>query len=654
MEKFVSIKPLSREWENRIQRNPLLNIDTFIVPSPFILDKELTKDYEYSFLWQEEGEIMGYILVYSHLEERKFHIYKVVTSPFGRGRGVGTFLIEHLVRKVPEGSLLYLYIWQKQPDTVEFFLKKGFAQGEPLVYRNLIYTHLSARKEEILVDSRREGSERLREQEEIGKTRHDARKTLRLLSNMVDMLTVDNGHKIIEDINRETLSLINTLNSFRNSMTLVHKVNVKDLITERIIPYIESSPSVVQLHFVLKIKKPLVLGSHVHIGRALINLTANALEAIEESGRKGVIRMVLDKKGDKVLFSLTDNGVGISPDRLERNREGIPAFVGKTTKGEDRGEGLGTVQVFSTFGPENITIVSKEGKGTTWTIGMDKFDREQDAGFIRMERQFNELLTLLDYVDLDETTPRETVIAYIWQLRKMEIFLFDVISQFSKFNNIRDIYRTFLAYRMGTIDRDQFVRASQDWKTDYDSLTDWIITLAEEVTRRRTYLNHKADVEDYRGSLFKSWGQAMNNVMIFTLNPESGRYLATDRKLAEHLDFAPYLGGEKERLLRGEFVGDINHLEQPLFLGVWQVKDEVDLMDKLRLIRRGAQSLIAIGINPNKRLAFYQTTYVRHWRDINTDLSSTLGDFASLSDEELEGYARETEDDLQGFVMMQD
>jgi hypothetical protein len=101
-------------------------------------------------------------------------------------------------------------------------------------------------------------------------------------------------------------------------------------------------------------------------------------------------------------------------------------------------------------------------------------------------------------------------------------------------------------------------------------------------------------------------------------------------------------------------VGDINHLDQPLFLGVWQVKDEKDLMDKLKLIRKGAASLVEIGINPNKKLAFYQTTYVLHSRDINTDLSSTLGEFSHISDEKLEDYARETEDDLQGFIMMQD
>ncbi|MDC7225111.1 MAG: GNAT family N-acetyltransferase [Spirochaetales bacterium] len=560
MEKYVSIKPFSKELETRISRNPLLNIDTFIIPSPYILDRELKKDYAHSYVWMEEGEIMGYILVYSQVESCIFHIYKVVTSPFGRGRGIGTFLIEHLARNIPDSSYLYLFIWQRQPDTVEFFEKKGFVQGEPLVYRNLVYTHLSARKEQVDIDSRKDNHQKDRPAEEIGRTRHDARKTLRLLSSMVDMLSVDNGHRIIEDINRETTSLMNTLNSYRNSMRTVYKVNIKDLITERIIPYVEASAVLCEFQLILKIKKPLVLGSHVSIGRALINLIANSLESIEEARRIGKITLTLDKQEGKVVMTLTDNGSGIEPERLVRGEEGLPLFVGKSTKGIHRGEGWGTIQIFTVFGPENIQIRSTPGEGSTWRIELDKFSQEQDRWFIQMERRYNEFNLLMDDLEFDETTERKTVITFIWQMRQREIFLFDVICQFSKYNNIRDIYRTFLSYRMEAIGREQLVEASREWRSDYPELTEWLIHMADEVKRRRVYLKKAVRAERFRGSLFKSWGQALNNVMIFTLNPATGRSLATDRKLAEHLDFAPYLGGDKEKLLRGEFVGDINHL----------------------------------------------------------------------------------------------
>jgi hypothetical protein len=47
----------------------------------------------------------------------------------------------------------------------------------------------------------------------------------------------------------------------------------------------------------------------------------------------------------------------------------------------------------------------------------------------------------------------------------------------------------------------------------------------------------------------------------------------------------------------------------------------------------------------------YQSTHVRHSRDIDSDASCTFGEFVSLSDEELEqGFVREAEDEMQGFL----
>ncbi len=94
---------------------------------------------------------------------------------------------------------------------------------------------------------------------------------------------------------------------------------------------------------------------------------------------------------------------------------------------------------------------------------------------------------------------------------------------------------------------------------------------------------------------FKSYGQALDHNIIFTLDPESGKSYAADRKLAEHLDFVPYLGKERNLLLRGEFKGDVNNDSQPVVLGLWSVESEEDLEAKLRLLRQGANILINMG-----------------------------------------------------------
>ncbi|TFH06328.1 MAG: GNAT family N-acetyltransferase, partial [Spirochaetales bacterium] len=90
--RMSAIQPLTPELERSIRRNPLLNIDTFVIPSPYVRESEIVKDYEHSLVWMEEGEILGFLLVYSDTAQSSFHIYKLVTSPFGRGRGIGTTL----------------------------------------------------------------------------------------------------------------------------------------------------------------------------------------------------------------------------------------------------------------------------------------------------------------------------------------------------------------------------------------------------------------------------------------------------------------------------------------------------------------------------------------------------------------------------------
>lgn len=650
----VSITPLTEELERRVQRNPLLNIDTFIIPSPYIQDDRLKKDREYSYVWMEEGEILGFMLVYSDRERNKMLIYKLVTSPFGRGRGIGTTLIEHLGRVVPQGCMIYLYVWEKQADTLEFFHKKGFRPGEPLVYRNLVYHYLSASKEDIRPRNREQlENTRGRLQEDIGKTRHDARKTLKLLSHMVDMLSAENGDRIIEDINRETTSMINTLNSFRDTMEITHTVNLKEMILDRILPYVEASSIPCELNLHLSKHTAIVQGFYVHIGRALINLVSNALDAIKEKGDPGKIWITLSGEDGNIVLTFRDNGVGIPGSMLELNEEGIPHFVGKTTK-TVHGEGIGTQQIFSTFGPGNIKVDSREGEYTCWKISFNQVIPGQDKRTRMLERQFHEFFDLQEKLKLTAETARNDAISYIWQLRKMEIFLFDLIFQFSKYNNIRMIYRGILSYIEGRSNREEMEKRVDDCQVENPQVYHWVKTTAIEIRRRKEQMVKVLDMDNFQGALFKSYGQSYNNVIIFTLDPETGNFLATDRKLAEHVDFATYLGKEKDQLLRGEFIGDMNNDEKPISFGVWSIKSREDLMTKLKLIRKGAQCLVQKGLHKQKRLAFYQTTYIRFSEDINTDASSTFGEFSRMSDKELEKFIRVADDEFSHLLAAMD
>ncbi len=653
VQKEYAIRQLTPDLQKRIRRNPLLNIDAFIIPSPYVKDTNITEDYSHSYVWIEEGEILGYILVYSDEQRKNFHIYKVVTSPFGRGRGIGRTFIEHLAEHIPTDAQVYLYLWEKQPDTLEFFKRKGFTMGEQIVYRNRIYYLLSATAKKILAsrDTGTPDSQVL--SEDIGKARHDARKTMRMISHMVESLSMENSGRIIEDINRETTTLINILNEFRDTMDQIHEVNLKDLIVERIIPYIEASSVPCTLVLSMDVQSSIVLGYYVNFGRALINIVSNSLDSIQETGRKGRLEISLEDVEDQVRLTIRDSGTGIPKPQLKVDAKGVPLFVGKSTKDRKDGEGLGTIQIFSAFGTDRIQIESEYGKGTAWSITFDKATG-MDKWYAQLERRFYEFSDLLEPTAITASTKRTEVISYIWQLRKMEIFLFDLILQFSHDHNIRTIYRTLLAYSMGRLEKGALKKEIGGYRCQQSRMRTWMYNITVELKARWDQLKKGVDLGEYRGPLFRSYGQALDNVIIFTMDPESGNFLATDRKLAEHLDFVPYLEKGRNELVRGELMGDINKEEQPITLGVWSVSSDEDLLDKLKLLRTCAYALVNKGVRQEKRLAFYQTTYSHHSRDIDPDKVTTFGKFMHTPDASLMKYTRSTDDYLRDYIQIVD
>ncbi|HAK47433.1 MAG TPA: histidine kinase [Spirochaeta sp.] len=510
-----------------------------------------------------------------------------------------------------------------------------------------------AQKEQLL---KKPGEDDLLIQEtaEIGKTRHDARKLIRLLSHMVDSLSAENCDKIVEDINRETTTLINMVNYFRDSRKIMHEVNLRDLILDRIVPFVQASPIKCCLQVKLNTKNATVLGYHENIGRAIINIVSNSIDAIEEKGIKGFLKISLAERNEEIILSIRDNGIGIDSNLLKKDDAGLPLFVGKTTKSRLAGEGLGTVQIYSAFGAENISIQSSP-TGTGWKIRFQQSHVQTDQRFVKMNRRFNEFKDLWEKFNLAQPLKRTENITYIWQLRKMEIFMFDLILMFSNYNNIRSIYRTILGYIENEGGNRKLKEFVYSLRSERDVLKEWLYEIVKDIKKRKNYLmDTVGDIDTYKGARLKSYGQAIENVIIFTMDPETGDFLASDRKLAEHLDFAQYLGKPRNELLRGEFTGDINNDKKPIALGVWNIESEEDLKSKLIMMRQAADKILEMGIHKDKCLAFYQTTYPNHSRDIDSDRSTTFGKFTAMNDDELMGFTRDADDNEFDFLMQVD
>ncbi|NMC74430.1 MAG: GNAT family N-acetyltransferase [Geobacteraceae bacterium] len=648
--RFPYIRPLTMEDENRIRQIPFLNIDSLLIPSPYIKDKTIDIDYDHSYVWDEEGELLGYFLIYSNAEKTRFHLYKQVTSPFGRGKGIGSSFMEKLARDVSPDACIYLYVWEKLSSSIDFFLSKGFSFQETIVYRKMKFYLMSARASAILEKIEQSAVKDVSVAEELGKVRHDAKKALKIILDLVSMLSVDNFNKVIEDINRETTALLNTLNMYEDRITASHEVHIKELITDRVIPFIEVADVPCEIRLIIGSRIPPVIGHYMNFSRALINLVSNSLDAIRESGRRGIIEISLAENADTVTLSITDNGVGIGEERLVKGPDLLPLFVGKTTKQGKTGEGIGTRQIFAAFGVGNIAVESNVGEFTRWTVSLRKSSQKDTVLLTEMKSRYVEFIKATEHIGISGSSTRTSIAAFIWQLRQMEIFSYELIYQFSRYNNVRDIFRTILLYRYGGRDFSFLKGELKKCRVDTEAFRSWLLGITRRIKRNESYLGESILFSEYKGILFKSYGQALGCTIIFTLDPETGRFFATDRKLAEHMDFVSYLGRNRDQLLRGEFVGDVRNMESPIYLGVWSVKNPADLRQKLALMRAGARQLLEMGLKKEKRLCFYATTYNLCREEVDTLSSITLGEMADMGDEEMERLIVPSEDGVQGMA----
>jgi len=323
--------------------------------------------------------------------------------------------------------------------------------------------------------------------------------------------------------------------------------------------------------------------------------------------------------------------------------------VGRSTKGPLRdtpsaapaGEGLGTRQVFAAFGASNIVVESEKGVFTRWTIRIPKRRRDESA-LRSLEERYRAFRELSEFPDLTVERNRSRVASFIWQTTSLETLCWDLIIPFGLYSNIREIYRGILAYWRWPGGPDGGFESLQielaGYRVEPGEVRDWLVDTARLVKRNVGDIARHVSYEEYAGHIFRSYGQSVGKSVIFTLDPASGRFLAADRKLAEHVDFAPYLGKRREELLRGELTGDVKSPTSPIRLGVWSIKGRDDAIAALKFIREGCTRLIRMGIAPEKRLAFYSTTYRAGPVELDTYRTTTLGGLAETSDERLDTY----------------
>lgn len=162
-------------------------------------------------------------------------------------------------------------------------------------------------------------------------------------------------------------------------MTLVFmKQNINDLLSNLVsLIEVELLEKKVQLKFSLEKDLPLIFCDERSLKQAFLNIIKNAMAAME--GMPGgllKIKSSLEKKSQKVVVKISDNGCGVSEELQQKIFE--PYFTTKAT-----GSGLGLTIVYKIIQEHQGEILfdSQEGFGSSFIIKFPLFKTEKPLLF---------------------------------------------------------------------------------------------------------------------------------------------------------------------------------------------------------------------------------------------------------------------------------
>jgi two-component system cell cycle sensor histidine kinase/response regulator CckA len=175
---------------------------------------------------------------------------------------------------------------------------------------------------------------------------------------------------------------------------------------------LQSSHPEVQVETNLETNLLNILGSPVHLSKSIMNLVSNAAESMSDGGTififtenryvdKPIRGYASVKEGDYVTLTVSDTGIGISTEDMEKIFE---PFYTKKKMGRS-GTGLGMAVVWGTIKDHKgyIDVQSTEGKGTTFTlyfpISRKEITKDESLASIKDYSGNGETLLLVDDVE---------------------------------------------------------------------------------------------------------------------------------------------------------------------------------------------------------------------------------------------------------------
>lgn len=200
---------------------------------------------------------------------------------------------------------------------------------------------------------------------------HEIRNPLTLVSSALQIIQVQHPevkefshwNQTMDDIDFMR-QLLEELSTFNNGNTLRYSVfSIEHLLKNVAISFaisLDEEESDIEFSSSIPDNLGKFTGDKVKLEEVLLNLLKNAKEAI--SG-KGSIRLSSGRKKDLLSIQIKDNGCGIPAERLESIFEPF-----KTYKQGGTGLGLSLSRRIIEAHGGSISVTSKEGKGTAFTV----------------------------------------------------------------------------------------------------------------------------------------------------------------------------------------------------------------------------------------------------------------------------------------------
>jgi signal transduction histidine kinase len=219
-------------------------------------------------------------------------------------------------------------------------------------------------------------------EEFLALTTHDLRSPLTVISGVISFFTSGRlgelspeQKNMVSMMERNTQNLIELVNDLLDASKLesgtirldaasIDIRNVLDELRETMEPLAKEKG--IELAEILPADLPRVEADRPKLRRILLNLLSNALKFTRKGGR---VEVRAEQKDSRVEVSVSDTGVGIAPEDVDRLFDKYEQARSRATRGE-KGTGLGlyiTKQLVELHGSE-IKVESELGKGSTFSF----------------------------------------------------------------------------------------------------------------------------------------------------------------------------------------------------------------------------------------------------------------------------------------------